>query len=339
MAVSTLETGKERPLDILGIGDKEEFVYRWLLANSGATVTEIAPELNLSRTNMQKLLDSIESKGLVTHTVDRPRRYISVSPDIAIEALVRYRREDLDRAQSMVAELQKQIPREKHNHEHDVELLNSLEAERQVFEQMHLTAQEEVIVLVRPPIRVSRLEGSRDCQTQRQAQSRGVRYRSIVDAAWLALPGAAQRSLADINAGEEMRSMSTLPFKMAMVDRHIAIIPLDYEGNSPSLLVRSSALLNALHSLFELLWERAAPVSFTDSNQINLESPTSQLPRDATELVSLLAAGMNDKGIASELGISSSTFSRRIVELMKSLDARTRFQLGWLAATRLSPDR
>lgn len=136
-----------------------------------------------------------------------------------------------------------------------------------------------------------------------------------------------------------MRSMSTLPFKMAMVDRHIAIIPLDYEGNSPSLLVRSSALLNALHSLFELLWERAAPVSFTDSNQINLESPTSQLPRDATELVSLLAAGMNDKGIASELGISSSTFSRRIVELMKSLDARTRFQLGWLAATRLSPDR
>lgn len=339
MAQNASGIGKDRPLSILGINEKEEFVYRWLLERSGATVVEIAPELALSRSQMQQLLNSIESKGLVTHTVERSRRYIPVSPDIAIEALVRYRREDLDRAQSMVAELQKHIPSGRRNHEQDVELLNSIEAERRVFEQMHLTAQEEVIVLVRPPIRVSRLEGSRDCETQRQAQSRGVRYRSIVDAEWLELPGAAKRSLEDIRAGEEMRSLGTLPFKMAMVDRRIAIIPLDYEGNSPSLLVRSSALLNALHSLFEMLWERAAPVSLSDSDQIYIESPDSELPREAGELVSLLAAGMNDKGIASELGISSSTFSRRIVELMKALDARTRFQLGWLAATRLSPDR
>jgi DNA-binding NarL/FixJ family response regulator len=49
-------------------------------------------------------------------------------------------------------------------------------------------------------------------------------------------------------------------------------------------------------------------------------------------LISLLAAGLNDKAIAYELGISASTLTRRITEIMHRLDAETRFQLGWLAA-------
>jgi DNA-binding NarL/FixJ family response regulator len=102
------------------------------------------------------------------------------------------------------------------------------------------------------------------------------------------------------------------------------------------LLVRSSALLDALHALFELLWERAAPISFKRGGTLEIAKPDARLREDANELVTLMAAGLQDKAIAHELRISASTLNRRVVETMRALDARTRFQLGWLAALRLS---
>jgi len=45
-----------------------------------------------------------------------------------------------------------------------------------------------------------------------------------------------------------------------------------------------------------------------------------------------LAAGLNDKAIAHEAGISDTTLTRRVAELMKCFDTHTRFQLGWRAA-------
>jgi len=47
---------------------------------------------------------------------------------------------------------------------------------------------------------------------------------------------------------------------------------------------------------------------------------------------------MNDKSIEHELGMSSRTLARRIVELTGRLGASTRFQAGWLAARAL-PER
>jgi AraC-like DNA-binding protein len=49
-------------------------------------------------------------------------------------------------------------------------------------------------------------------------------------------------------------------------------------------------------------------------------------------LIPLLSAGLNDKAIAAELGISSATLNRRMSDLMKKTGTRTRFQLGWHVA-------
>jgi DNA-binding NarL/FixJ family response regulator len=65
--------------------------------------------------------------------------------------------------------------------------------------------------------------------------------------------------------------------------------------------------------------------------------PNSERARRAVDgdtLVSLLAAGMNDKSIAQELGISARTLERRILDLFRSLDSKTRFQAGWQSAHR-----
>ena len=329
----------ERPLGILDVGADEERVYRWLLAHSAATVPEIAQALQLSPRKTQHVLDGIEIKGLVTYSPQRPRRYLPVSPTIAMEALVLKRMEDLQRARGVIQEMQEQAAQFQGDQEQLVELITSRETERQVFEQMHSTAQQEVVTLIRLPILISRLDvpPEQAQRAHREALARGVRYRNIVDAAFLAEPGMSERILGDMKAGEDIRVVPSLPFKMALADRRMAFIPMNLEQpDSPSLLVRSSALVDALYALFENLWARAAPLSFTANGAVDMAGPVSVMPEQARAVVSLMAAGLPDQVIAQELGVSPSTLNRRIVEIMALLDAETRFQFGWMAALRLS---
>lgn len=332
-----------RPLAPLGIGEAEEQVYRSLLSHPDATVRDLAAALGMAPRTAQRLLDILEAKGLATHSPQRPRRYIPAAPDIAIERLIVQRQEGLEHARSAITALQEEARAAgpEGSRERVVEIISSREAEQQVLEHGIRTARHEVLSLVRPPVRVSRLDIPReqDQRLQRQARDRGVRLRTVVDAGFLEVPGTADAVRADIEAREEVRVVPELPVKLVLIDDRIGLIPLDLQQpDSPALLVRSSPLLDALGLLYEQIWVRAAPVSFAYGD---LDASTSDvaLPDSAADLVRLLAAGLADKVIARELGVSVRTLERRIAQLMGDLDARTRFQMGWQAALRVgSPD-
>jgi sugar-specific transcriptional regulator TrmB len=329
-------TTDERSLDLLGISEAEEQAYRWLLGNPGATAQEAATELRFPQRKAQRVFDALEVKGLATHAPERPRRYLPAPPNIAMEAMILDRQDKLQRARATVRELQEHAKAAQSNGNHApiVELVSSREAGRQVIEQIDRLAKTEIIALIRQPILFSTIDVAETPPTQKAAIERGVRFRSIADADYLALPGAVQRTRRDLRAGEDIRVFPRLPFKMVLADRRIAFIPLDLEhASDKSLLVRSSALLDALYALFEMLWERAAPIAFSRAGEMRTEA-AADLGSADTDLVSLLAAGLNDKTIAHELEISERTLGRRVGELMESLDARTRFQAGWLAALR-----
>lgn len=330
---------ESRPLSILGISEDEESIYRWLLTHSGASISDIAQARSTSPAKAQRLVDMVEAKGLVTHTPERPRRYIPASPDIALKALSLHRQEELRRVDGVIQDLQAQaITQRDGQQEQIVELLTSREAEAQVLGQMHKGAESEFITLIRMPLRVSQLSVpvEQDHQFQREAQSRGVIYKSIIDAECLELPEVLRSIRQDIKAGEEVRVSSSLPFKLVLVDCRLALIPLNLRMlDGPSLLVRSSALLDALRTLFEILWQQAAPISFTRDDTKSRGDADSWLNNETQNLMSLLASGLNDKNIAHELGVTTRTLQRRVTALMQTLDARTRFQLGWLGALHL----
>jgi sugar-specific transcriptional regulator TrmB/DNA-binding CsgD family transcriptional regulator len=330
----------ERPFEILGIAELEERVYRWLLAHPRSALRDVAQALTLSLRTTQRLLDAIEAKGLTTHTPERPCRYLPAAPDMALQALILQRQKDLQDARVAALDLQEQAAALRHGEQEQVvELINSREAEAQVFEHMHRTAQHEVMTLIRLPGRVSRLDVANDeaGRTQREAAARGVRFRSIVDAEFLAATGAVERIRTDMKTGEDVRVFSSLPFKLLVADRRIALIPLNlHQPGSPVLLVRSSTLLDALCVLFDILWERAAPIRLDRIGAFDANDPMPAWLKEVEDLLPLLAAGMNDKAIAHQLGVSLRTLNRRIGDLSKGLDARSRFQAGWLAALRLS---
>ncbi|HKE49122.1 MAG TPA: helix-turn-helix domain-containing protein [Rhodanobacteraceae bacterium] len=344
MNTSASTSGTSRPLAALGISAEEERAYRALLSRRLAGAGDVAPEIGLEPRATQHLLDALAAKGLATHSPEQPPRYMAVLPEFAVEAIVSQRHAELERARAAIADLSAHASRARDASERGemVELVTSRDAERRIFEQAQQVARHEVVTLVRPPLRVTRLDTSfeEDQVAQRNARSRGVRYRSIVDGDYLALPGAPERVRLESESGEEIRVFPELPFKVAIFDRRTAFIPLDLrQPDGPTLLVRSSALLDALYELFESLWQRSTPIAFNATGVSSHGAPVARLPEAAEKLIPLLAAGLNDKAIAHELDISSATLNRRLGELMKGLDARTRFQMGWRAALEAFPER
>lgn len=88
-------------------------------------------------------------------------------------------------------------------------------------------------------------------------------------------------------------------------------------------------LLEVLCLLFDSVGEPATPILSKLDSKIKAATASDVLDVDwAKSLIPLLSAGLDDKTIARELDISSSTLSRRIRDLMSIYGVHTRFQLG-----------
>lgn len=333
--------GQTHPLNALGVGAAEESAYRFLLVHPGSTSSELRNALGITQAKAGRLLVFLETNGLVTRTLTSPRKYFTSAPDVAITALVRRRSEEVKNALDAIPEYEKQAVAIRKDQKPIVELLPNQESTRQVFEQIPLLAQHEVINIVRPPLAVSRLDlpDTEDRPTQREAQKRNVRLRSVIDSELLTIPGVPQALRDDLAAGEEIKVTQNVPTRMLIADHHIGLITVSPDDpNGPALLLRSHALLTAMHELFEYLWKRATPLPF-DDQPLPASSMADPSHHDLTrELHELLAAGMPDKAIVEELGISRRTLVRRLSEWMDELGARSRYQAGWLAARRHSSD-
>jgi DNA-binding CsgD family transcriptional regulator len=326
-----------RPLATLGIADAEEIAYECLLAHVGATAQEIAGALRRPLQKTLRLLAAIETKGLATHSPERPRRYFPAAPDIAMEAMLLNRQQDLEEARARIQELKESAATHRRDErEQMVELIVSREAQLQAFDHLRLGARHEIVCLTRPPVLITTFGGAGEPERVASRNPRVLERRCIIDQDYLELSGAVEAVRRDVENGEATRIFPRLPLKFVLADQRIALIPLDPElPDTPSLLVRSSALLDALYALFELLWQHAAPVTFTRTGELSAIGRDAAIDEEGENLLALLAAGLNDKTIAHKLDISLRTLKRRISSLMRSHKVRTRFQLAWALAPRV----
>jgi DNA-binding CsgD family transcriptional regulator len=134
-----------------------------------------------------------------------------------------------------------------------------------------------------------------------------------------------------IRLGVEVRTAPLVPPRMILLDREVAMIPLDPLHRQPgAALIRQPGVLAALTALFEQNWDAARSIS-AGGNQLD-ES------KDLTEaegvLLRLLARGLTDEAVASRLGVSVRTVQRRMESLMTRLGATSRFEAGFKAAMR-----
>ncbi|MEN3338035.1 MAG: hypothetical protein V7647_1711 [Acidobacteriota bacterium] len=324
------EASASKHLSLLGISPLEETVYRALLRTPGITAEMLALRVNVPHPELSAVMRELERIGFATFSPEREPRLFASPPDIAVESLLQQRQRELQSARLAIADLQ----REHLGASEGSPLVEIIDADpaaqAQPYAQTHLRAVKEVRCLIRPPFLVS--APNKGETSRADARNRGVRYRNIVHPDTLALPGWTETLRQDHEAGEEVRLLSDFPFKMIIADEELGLLPLNIgEPQGPMLLLRRSAVLDALCELFDTLWMKAVPISFASDGSFSIGT-AALFPPQLESMVPLLAAGVNDKVVAERLGISERTLMRRIDTLYQTLSARSRFQAGWLAA-------
>ncbi|WP_256837548.1 helix-turn-helix domain-containing protein [Ornithinimicrobium faecis] len=313
----------------LGVSTAEETTYRALLGTGPTTLSALAERAQVSTEALRRMVPNLEELGLVSRLPGRPLRLTATPPSVAVDALAARRQDEVasSRAAASVLMAEEAI----HSAERPEELLEVVtggEAIARRFYQLHEAAQHEVLGLVKPPFAIDIAQPN---VTQEAAMRRGVSVRCIYAPSAFDLPAMMANVQRAMGKGEVVR-IAEIPTKLTVIDAKFALLPLTSHDVSveSALVVHSSALLDALISLFEALWRTAAPMDLSTSD------PGAARPDDLErEMVSLLASGMQDEAVARQLGVSARTLQRRLQVLFDQLDSRTRFQAGFRAATQL----
>jgi sugar-specific transcriptional regulator TrmB/DNA-binding CsgD family transcriptional regulator len=318
-------------LEPLGVLAHEEELYRSLLRRPRATIEDLAESSGHAVDAVQRSTRRLEDLGLVTRLTGSPVRLVPTRPDVAVDVLVARRQQELTQAQASAQSLMQELATDPaHEPEDLVEIVIGRSAVAHRFLQMQETVAKELLVLDRPPY-AQEVTAPNDAEFDLLA--RGVSSRGIYAPEGLAIPGRLAQLRGLIAAGEEARTSPLVPMKMAIVDRSVAILPLSSEQiTDQALVVRAATLVQALATLFDVLWDLALPV--TGDGPIDDVRPGPHLDESQHCLLTLLAAGLSDQAIARQLGISTRTLSRHVAGLTQVLGARTRFQAGALAVSR-----
>ena len=317
-------------LEPLGISDVEERVYLALLESPGAGVSALARGAGVAASRVREAITNLESRGLLARVPGKTTRYMPTPPEIAIQSLVVRREEELARVRLVAPELARRLRDTLDSTEEEpVQVISGRDAIVQTFLQLERGATEEFLAFDKPPYASSKVVCN---PVQLECLERGVRYRIVYDRDALEMPGQIETLETLIAAGEESRTLPGVPMKLVISDGATGLIPLGSgeAGIQAALLVRTSALLEALKRLFEELWTKAQPILLPGDGD-RAVSESSPLSQDDLRILALLTAGMQDLPIAKQLGVSRRTVERRVSRLMELLGARTRFQAALLA--------
>ncbi|MGN9779450.1 helix-turn-helix domain-containing protein [Micromonospora sp. H33] len=323
-------------LHVIGLTPGEEELYRSLVQLTTAGVEELVERLRRPRAEVVAQLDALRGKGLVLPTGPEPNAPLRpLAPDVPLgEALLR-RQEALEAARAAVTQLTEEYRAgmRRHDPDHLVEVITGARVLRERLRDVQNSARVEVLWFCRAnPLAMPGQENVEEFD----ALARGVRYRAIYERAMLLEPGALEDIEQGVRAGEQARVLDRLPVRLAIVDGRTAICPLvpDRESGEPSAaVIGRSQLLDALLALFESYWLMATPMR---SSTLTADRAAEGYQPDADEvrLLSLFVAGVPDKSIASQLGVSRRTIQRRLGDLMTLAGVDTRPGLAYQAARR-----
>jgi hypothetical protein len=317
-------------LDVWGLDQGAEAVYRALLRNPGRDVVWFAAHLERDGDQVSRELEGLVDIGLARREGDG---FSAGPPATTIQPLVNAelseldgRRAQLDAVRASLASFAADhvVGRSRSWAEAPFELLSDAESFAAV-EDLQRSTRGEVLcshqvidIDVSSPPYVELLER----QLAEGRPMRALYPRDVVDE---------PRRLAYVRhwagIGEEVRiSHQFVPY-MAVFGHEVAIVAAS-SGQGPSegrILVRAPALVSLVNDLFERYWEKAVPLRST---------PVGFGRNERVEILEGLMLGAKDEALARQLGVSLRTVRRRVADLMDELGATTRFQAGMEAVRR-----
>ncbi|ALC29393.1 MULTISPECIES: helix-turn-helix domain-containing protein [Streptomyces] len=318
-------------LEALGLEPDVEAVYRLLLAQPEWSVQQIAQQLDVESGRVRAALDVLAELHLLQRDAEG-KQLLPVSPDVGLGILVnrhdlelRSRLRRLESARASVAAIVDEYGGKRHAPE-IVQQLHGVETVRRRLEQLAETARKECLSFFPGGAqRPDTMESSKPLD--QMALERGVSLRTLYQDSIRNDPDTYEYVRWLSTLGAETRTVPTLPMLMVLVDREVALVPIDPEdGRQGALEIRSRGVVEVLYVLFTRFWDSGMPWHEQDGPD------NVGLSRRERELMYLLASGHTDEAIAKKLGVSLRTVRRTVSGLMARLEARSRFEAGVLAA-------
>lgn len=153
---------------------------------------------------------------------------------------------------------------------------------------------------------------------------RGVQVKQVTTEAGIRFGGARNPAI-PWERGGSARVAPALPFKACVLDRRVALLPLDLAFlTNGMVVVTDGVVVDAIVAAHRQLWATGLPPS------AGSDGP----PAHLQDLLHLLSSGATDDNAARRLGLSPRTYSRRVAELLTLLGATSRFDAGARAQRR-----
>lgn len=126
------------------------------------------------------------------------------------------------------------------------------------------------------------------------------------------------------SAGAQVRIAATaLPHETIISDRKAMILAgRTIRGEREFTATTSTILIEGVYAMFEAAWQGATPL--TDY----LAQDLPHIDADGKALLQMLTTGLTDEVAARRMGMSLRTYRRRVAEMMRLLEAESRFQAG-----------
>ncbi|MGC4893484.1 LuxR C-terminal-related transcriptional regulator [Micromonospora sp. DT31] len=292
-------------------------------------VDDLVTGLDMPETAVHDALTALADHAMILPSSNRPGSLRAVNPQLGLLVL-------LDQAEQRTVAEQARIQatrasvlarrREGHHEREEIVRLNGVDELQDRLSEHARTAAESVLMLTGGPTIPPQIRDSGGALS-RMALARGVTIRHIYQETVLQDPASCAYAQDMAEYGEESRVLPGAPVRMTLVDRRIALLPIESHVGRGAVEIRSVRLVSALCLLFDLLWEKSVPLSRWAGN-------VEGLTRQASAILRLLRHGRTDEAIGRQLGLSERTVRRTVADLMKRLDAESRFQAGVEAALR-----
>ncbi|GIF94963.1 transcriptional regulator [Catellatospora citrea] len=320
-------------LERLGVSAEAEAVYWAMLKHPTWDVEEVAEALSLPESRVREALGFLAERAMIQPAAGRPGMLRAVSPKLGLTALLAHVEAELSERQQYFATVRASIvavaDAYDNGHERDeVVRLDGLDAVRDRLAELARTARHECATFTAgnalPP---TAIESGKSLN--QLALERGVAIRNIYQESSRNDPATLAYATWMASIGGRSRTVATVPMRLTLIDREIALLPLDVTDSSKGALeIRSGSMVAALCLLFDQTWELATPFGETpqlDEHGLN--------PQELTVL-RLLNAGHTDESVGRKLGVSGRTARRIVADLMKRLGVESRFQAGAEAVRR-----
>jgi sugar-specific transcriptional regulator TrmB/DNA-binding CsgD family transcriptional regulator len=323
-------------LKALGLSEISELVYLTLLEFPDADFQYLKGNLDLTEDEVRKALNELTRMALLYTPDSRQRTPRPVDPEVGLAALVARQQTEIARRQQEIEETKLALARLVSKHaetrprvaEPGIEYLSGIDAIHLRLQEIAASCEKEACSFI-----LGGAQSAEGLQTSRMlvadAIDRGVRLRTIYPDGARNRPStiAYARWLSEL--GSEVRTAPSLPLQMLLVDRRIAMVPVNADGGGGSAVIVSiGGIATALYALFASVWRKSTRLGLYRDRDEN------DLTHQGLEALKLLGKGCTDEVIARRLGVSVRTARRVASELLTRLDARSRFQAGARAVAR-----